>query len=216
MAASVVVEKGARFGRWTCTATTAGSRASVPCRCDCGNERTVASYSLRRGESRSCGCWADELAASRARIHGGYQTAEFRAWMAINRRCHSGHQPSNKPHFAKYGARGIRVCDRWRVSFENFLADMGPRPSQKHSIDRIDNSGHYEPQNCRWATASEQARNRRTNRWLLLNGERLVISEVAARLGVDCGSIRDWLRRGVADERGIKEASGSDATGGLA
>lgn len=88
------------------------------------------------------------------------QTLEYRSWIGMKERCSN---PKNKC-YASYGGRGIRVCDRWISDFSQFLADMGPKPSPKHSIDRIDNDGHYEPANCRWATTTQQVRNSRRTR----------------------------------------------------
>lgn len=96
------------------------------------------------------------------RTHGhakGGKSPEYRAWHAMRQRCY---HPS-QPHYSRYGGRGIVVCERWQV-FANFLADMGLRPSPRHSLDRINNSGNYEPGNCRWATLVEQCRNRRRRR----------------------------------------------------
>jgi hypothetical protein len=108
------------------------------------------------------------------------RTPEHKAWQNMLARCHC----ETCPNFRLYGARGITVCARWRESFEAFLADVGARPSPAHSIDRIDNAKGYEPGNVRWATRLEQARNKRTNRWITVNGERVIATEYAERFGV--------------------------------
>jgi hypothetical protein len=135
-----------------------------PVRCDCGTQTVVNGYYLHLGDTTSCGCYrAERVAEGLALKHGEANkptapiaTPEYRAWRGMINRCY---QPSSE-RFSRYGGRGIVVCDRWHHSFENFLADMGRKPSPKHSIDRIDNDGNYEPGNCRWATASEQQRNK--------------------------------------------------------
>ena len=129
----------------------------VPCRCICGALIDVAAHRLTAGITRSCGCLHRERLVSRNRRHDGWGTPEYRIWQAMKQRCSEPQQDNWK----YYGGRGIAVCDRWLDSFTAFLADMGRRPSSKHSIDRINNDGHYTPQNCRWATAIEQRANRR-------------------------------------------------------
>jgi hypothetical protein len=130
------------------------------CACDCGTQVVVYGSKLRRGETRSCGCLNREAVASRSVSHGeartGAQSAEYAAWCSMKKRCAN---PSHR-FWRHYGGRGITVCDRWRDSFENFLADMGRRPGRGFSLDRINNDGNYEPGNCRWATAKVQANNR--------------------------------------------------------
>ena len=106
------------------------------------------------------------------------------------------------PQYADYGGRVITVCERWNA-FENFLADMGPRPSPKHSIDRIDNNGNYEPGNCRWATRIEQMGNTRVTRFLTINGERFTLTEAAARFGVSRKLISSRLERGQSDHNAV-------------
>jgi hypothetical protein len=97
----------------------------------------------------------------------GNQSTEYRIWAGIKSRC----TDAASRNYRRYGGRGIVVCDRWRDSFVNFLADMGPRPSKLHSVERIDNDGNYEPKNCKWATRAEQALNTRRSRLLEINGE---------------------------------------------
>lgn len=124
------------------------------------------------------------------------RTPEQGALINIIQRCTN----PNNPQYSSYGGRGITVCDRWRHSFENFLADMGPRPSDKHSIDRIDNDGNYEPGNCRWATQREQCRNKRSNRIIEFDGVRLPVVDWAERLGVPVEMLRGRIKQGWSDE----------------
>lgn len=170
------------------------------CQCDCGAETTQRKDALIHGGSVSCGCYAREAIAKRARKHGmSGATPEYQAWAHMIRRCHTPTTESYK----YYGARGIIVCDRWRLSFENFYADMGPRPSPKHSIDRIDNNGNYEPSNCRWATTHQQASNTRKNQWLTFRGETKTVSEWTRVLGFPREVIRSRLARGWSVEQAL-------------
>lgn len=140
---------GKVFNRWTVL----GKNKSLywDCICICGNKRAVFQSSLLSGKSQSCGC----LGGGRKKLPFR-DSPEYMVWSNMKRRCND----PNNAGYVYYGARGIKVCDRWLV-FENFIADMGLRTSPKHSLDRVDNDGNYEPSNCRWATAKEQVANRR-------------------------------------------------------
>jgi hypothetical protein len=130
-------------------------------------------------------------------IRGG-PTVEYRIWTNMLRRCRAG--------LRNYGDRGVTVCDRWEL-FENFLADMGRRPSPDHSLDRIDNDGNYEPGNCRWSTRKEQMRNTRVNRRLTYRGESFTVAEWAERLNINATTIRTRLARGKSIERALSQRS---------
>jgi hypothetical protein len=151
---------GLRFGRLVVTGR-ASEIGVKPVRwvalCDCGRFTEVVGAKLRNGHTQSCGCLQAESRIKRATRHGLSHTRTHDIWQAMRRRCSRPDQPNYK----YYGARGIKVCDRWQ-SFDNFLADMGECP-EGHELDRIDGDGHYEPGNCRWVTHKENCAKGRRN-----------------------------------------------------
>ena len=169
------------------------------CKCDCGGEKVSTTSSLCAGRTVACGCY------NPSRTHGMSKTKEYKIWTAMVQRCTT---PKHQA-YEYYGGRGIKVCDRWRHSFENFLSDMGKRPSPDHSLDRIDNDGNYEPGNCRWATHREQTNNQRNNHVLAFNGESLTINQWAHRLGINDTTIHRRIELGWPIERILTETVGT-------
>jgi hypothetical protein len=123
---------------------------------------------------------------------------EYNVWSKVKARCS---QPNRKDWY-RYGGRGIKVCERWS-SFKNFFADMGPRPSPKHSIDRINNNGNYEPSNCRWATLREQCNNRRSNRILKIAGEKITLKNASRKYNICHDVLQKRLNAGWSTEDSI-------------
>lgn len=155
---------GLRYGRLLVTSLVYVRPRRWSCVCDCGTVKIVQASALTSGNTKSCGCIHREQLSDRNRKHGMTDAPEYKIWQLMKARCRS-----NLERHKNYSGRGIKVCDRWN-SFEAFIADMGPRPSPRHSIDRRDNSGDYEPGNCRWATPEQQMRNTRRNRLMTIAG----------------------------------------------
>ncbi len=195
---------GKAFGRWMVIQMhgVRNTQSTWLCRCSCGMTKVVLGGLLRSGRSKSCGCLAIEIASKLSLTHGesrhGNESKEFTTWNAMLCRC------SNKTHkqWDAYGGRGIFVCDRWKKSFENFLADMGRRP-EKHSLDRINNDGPYSPENCRWATRSQQCGNTRRNKKLTAFGQTKNLIDWARDTGIKENTITERIRRGWSVEKAL-------------
>lgn len=168
------------------------------CICDCGNEKIIIGKNLVKGNTKSCGCLARELKIKKFKTHGMSRTPTHRTWESMKHRCYN----ENYYLFKHYGGRGIKVCDRWKNSFENFLEDMGSRPKNK-TIDRIDVNGNYEPGNCRWATPKEQGRNTRFNKRYVFNGKKRTLGEISEITGIKEATLRTRIYR---DKLSNKEA----------
>lgn len=199
-------QEGQRFSSWVVISLLRITRISQGrertergclCRCDCSTEREVLLHDLTSGSSKSCGCLTPRSGdRSPSHRHGGRGTRVYQIWSNMRDRCSN----SRSKQFHNYGGRGIRVCERWQ-DFANFRGDMGDPPSPKHSLDRIDNDGNYEPGNCRWATAREQRLNSRRVNYITLDGETLCLQDWCRRLGLNYSTASDRLKRGWPHER---------------
>jgi hypothetical protein len=198
---------GKRFGRLTVLHRAENSKrgqARWACSCACGGSTVVVGSSLRRGTTSSCGCLRKEITAKQGRKalrHGhraGRETAEYKTWRGLVDRCRN---PRHK-QFKDYGGRGITVCERWK-KFENFLEDMGRKPFPRATIDRIDNNKGYSPVNCRWATFTQQNRNRRSTRYLTYNGETRCMKEWAEEYGINYGTFKWRIYQGWSMKRAL-------------
>jgi hypothetical protein len=173
------------FGRLTVLCVDSKSKKQGviwSCLCACGNRTSVAAGDLRKKlkGTKSCGCLAKETARDLLKTHGMTNTRTFNVWSGMIARC-TNYKTKN---FKNWGGRGIKICDRWLNSFENFIEDMGECPSNNFCIDRIDNNGDYELQNCRWATYKEQNKNRRSTNFITFNNLTKSVSEWAEYLKI--------------------------------
>ena len=171
------------------------------CQCECGNQTIVRNDSIKKGRSKSCGCYKNELSSKRIvdinKTHGMSYTPEYRIWAKMHNRCND----KNSKSYNDYGGRGIMVCRSWKV-FENFYEDMGKRP-EGMSIDRIDVNGDYCPENCRWVTVNTQNNNKRNNRYISYKGETKTLSEWAEYF--DMSKQKLWQRL-IRDNLSFEEA----------
>lgn len=153
------------------------------CKCDCGKTHLVGAYELRSGRIRSCRCIKT--------IHGLARSSTYKSWSGMRTRC----EDVNYRDYPLYGGRGIKICRRWQ-KFINFLADMGVKPTPKHTLDRINNDKGYSKENCRWATWTEQQRNRRNNSRFAYQGKTQLIMEWAKEYGLGRCTLEARLKRG--------------------
>lgn len=198
--ATIAVEPGMKFGRLLIVSIFTDEKGNrcAACICDCGKKTGPRLHAIRAGLTRSCGCYANETRSIGPRKHGevngGTETPEYRAWSHIKDRCYN----PNAKEYHNYGGRGIVMCDKWLKDFPSFLADVGRRPSSKHSLDRYpNNDGNYEPGNVRWATPLEQSRNRRTHR-INVKGTVVCLKEAAELCGIKYGTVIWRIRNGSA------------------
>jgi len=180
---------GMRFGRLVAVrpVKTESRHKRFLFKCDCGAEKVIFCHSVTRGLTVSCGCYGREARLKGCLKHGNSgkrRTGTYNSWAGMMDRCEWGGHPS----YARYGARGIRVCSRWH-DFKNFLADMGERPKGM-SIDRIDGRKGYSPDNCRWASAQQQALNTSRTIWVTHEEKRVTAHELCARLGISRKALR--------------------------
>lgn len=202
------VAPGQRYGRLVVLAElpdrTKDRQRRWQCQCDCGATTVAIGPNMVKGNTSSCGCIHREGLLARNTTHGQSKTKqhtpEYTTWCNMRARCEN----PKSMYYANYGGRGIAVCERWQA-FEHFFADMGPRPSPKHSIDRINNDLGYEPGNVRWATRTEQNRNRRDIVPIEHNGRSMLMVDWAREAGIRHQTLKSRLAHGWSFERAITE-----------
>lgn len=199
---------GKKFGRLTPLSIAGKSKRGCnlwECMCDCGNMTTLSASEIHKGITLSCGCLRNEMTSKRFSTHRLCKSEEYKSWRSMKGRC----LDPNSNRYSKYGGAGIKINERWlgKSGFGNFLADMGPKPGPEYSIDRYpDNNGDYGPVNCRWATIDQQTRNRSSNVWIEYQGERMILTDWVRKLGLNIGTVRSRIQRGLTFEEAIKPA----------
>lgn len=183
---------GKIFGRWNVDSfyMIKNGKSFWVCNCSCGETKVIVGTALRDGISKSCGCLMKELLKQNKCTHGKVNTPEYNSWRGMKKRCYV----ITHEAYHNYGGRGIKVCERWKDSFENFYKDMGDRPEGK-SLDRIDNSGDYISENCKWSTPKEQARNRRNNTMVETGYGFVTLTEFAKDNNIKLSTLSERMRR---------------------
>lgn len=195
--------RGQEFGRWTVDGDleSQGKRRFVWCRCRCGSRKRIRTDALGSGDTLSCGCWAKELNAKAHTKSNLSRTSIYRIWWHIIDRCYNPECHA----YDNYGARGIKMHDRWKQSVNAFSEDIkseiGERPSGEHELDRIDNDGNYEPGNVRWADRPTQVRNRRVTITLTLGDTTRSMAEWSEITGIKYYTLKMRRQLGWSDER---------------
>lgn len=161
------------------------------CNCSCGKTTIQRGSTMKSGAVKGCGCRRKIESGMHKVTHGCTKTKEYRIWRGIKQRCLG----KDTNHTKNYRDRGIKMCDRWAHSFENFIADMGRAPTPKHSIDRRNNDGNYEPSNCRWATDEVQHSNKRTTRMIEINGQSKPLFIWCKELGLNYSTVSARIHR---------------------
>ncbi len=185
---------GDTFNLWTVIGASEmrGKHRWWPCACKCGTKRAVRQDRLLSDQTKSCGClWSEQHTRHGHASSKTGRSPEYRSWQAMLTRCRN----SSHKHFIHYGGRGIRVCARWFV-FENFLTDMGRKPTPKHTIERQDKNGNYCPENCCWVTQRDQTRNTRQNNNITAFGVTRCITDWALATGINVGTLENRFRKG--------------------
>ena len=196
---------GKTFHYWT-VLRFAGYKKYVPyytCECRCGNIADVTARYLRNGMSKSCGCWRVEQGITTNTTHGLSHTAEWRIWHDMIRRC----EDPRVKRYPNYGGRGITVCPEWH-DFLTFFHDVGPRPSLKYGLERLNNNQGYYKENVVWATNEVQQRNTTRNRMITHNGKTQCIAAWAEETGLTPRAIWGRLERGWSDEKTLTTPAG--------
>lgn len=192
---SLIDLTGKRFNRLVVIRDTGAVRGRSHvwlCRCNCGKHTKVDGHSLRKKNTQSCGCLSLETLAAWRRKHGWNKTREQKIWNAMKQRCYN----TKNKRYKHYGGRGIIVCNRWLKSLDNFIKDMGRRPKGRLTIERINNNGNYTPQNCRWATYSEQSRNNSRTRNVTYQGTTMCITDWASELQMPRDTLNWHINKG--------------------
>lgn len=193
--------KGQKFNRLTVisiSGRTKDNSVTWLCKCDCGKEVIVVGQNLSNGNSKSCGCFHNEITSKINKTHGKTKTHIYKVWLGIKRRC----TYPNDISYGNYGGRGIKICDRW-LTFELFYEDMHATFKKGLSIDRIDVNGNYELSNCKWATNTDQANNKRSNVFATVNGVTDTITNLSRLYNISDRTVFSRIYTGWPIEKAI-------------
>lgn len=183
---------GKRFGKLLVSNYSFSYKGAVywQCKCDCGNDFDAKSKYLLNGDTKSCGCLISEILNKRNTKHSLSSTPEYKIWKLIKARCYN----PNSTFYEHYGGRGIKMFEAWINNFESFIQHIGYRPTPFHSVERIKNDIGYFPGNLKWATKKEQASNKRTNRIIEYNGEKLILQQWADKFNTPVSTLHSRLK----------------------